>query len=86
MSPTPRDGPLLPVVAALDALEAGDVRLATAILLGAIEGDSPRVLRFQCECGQRFEWPGQLEEHRRWSCAPGWTRKFSDLPPRERLA
>lgn len=59
----------LAIVAALEALEAGDVDLCTAILLGAVEGDQPRVLRFWCECGQRFQWPGELQDHQRWSCA-----------------
>jgi hypothetical protein len=51
------------IVAALEALGAGDVPEATAILLGTLE-DGPTERRFACECGARFEWPGLLDRHR----------------------
>ena len=53
------------IAAALDALEAGNQSEATAILLNALE-DGRAELTHRCECGDRFEWPGQLEEHRRF--------------------
>jgi predicted ABC-type transport system involved in lysophospholipase L1 biosynthesis ATPase subunit len=60
------DAALLPVVAALEALEAGDVRLATAILLGAVE-TGETVARCRCQfCGDVFEWPGLLDHHVRF--------------------
>jgi hypothetical protein len=53
----------LTITAALEALEAGDVRHAEAILLGALE-DGPTERGGKCpECGLGFEWPGQLDEH-----------------------
>ena len=53
----------LAIVAALEALEAGDVRYAEAVLLGALE-DGPGERGCKCpECGLGFEWPGQLHEH-----------------------
>ncbi len=52
------------IAAALEALGAGDQREATAILLGAIESDGSPDLPYRCECGDRFQWPGQLAEHR----------------------
>lgn len=62
------DSAALPLVAALESLEAGDVDLAVAILLGALE-DGPRRLRVSCpNCGRGFEWPGQLDEHLRFDC------------------
>jgi hypothetical protein len=51
------------IVAALEALEAGDLAEAEAILLGALE-DGPSARRYQCPvCPLRLEWPGQLEDH-----------------------
>jgi hypothetical protein len=53
----------LAIVAALEALESGDQRLATDILLSALE-DGPTALTFPCRtCGQRFEWPGLRDAH-----------------------
>jgi hypothetical protein len=55
---------MLAVVAALEALEAGDQALAREILLGALE-DGPSERRFTCpDCSASFEWPGLLEQHR----------------------
>jgi predicted ABC-type transport system involved in lysophospholipase L1 biosynthesis ATPase subunit len=70
------DAALLPVVAALEALEAGDVRLATAILLGAVEAGET-VARCRCWCGAVFEWPGLLDHHVRFA--------HPDLPEEEEL-
>lgn len=53
----------LTIVVALEALEAGDVRLAVDVLLDALEGRH-RGPRFACDCGQVFEWPGLREAHR----------------------
>jgi hypothetical protein len=53
----------LAVVAALEALEAGDVALAEAILLAAREDGPSRPHRVCPECGLRFDWPGQREAH-----------------------
>lgn len=58
----------LPIIAALDALEAGDQDLAVAILLEALEDASapPSGARtFSCpECRVDYEFPGLLEQHR----------------------
>ena len=52
------------LVAALEALEVGDVRLATELLLDALEGNAPFVERaWCCACGRGFEWPGLAEAH-----------------------
>jgi hypothetical protein len=53
----------LAIVAALDALEAGDPRLAEEILLATREdGDTER--RFWClACGTAFRWPGLRDAH-----------------------
>lgn len=51
------------IISALEALEVGDQRLATEILLGAIE-DGPAERPHVCECGFAAEWPGLLEAHR----------------------
>lgn len=54
----------LAITAALEALEAGDVRHAEAVLLGALE-DGPTERGCRCpECGLRFRWPGERDEHR----------------------
>lgn len=54
----------LAVVAALEALEVGDVVLAIEILLGALD-DYPRPVGVHCpDCHRRFDWPGLLDEHR----------------------
>jgi hypothetical protein len=53
----------LAVVAALEALEVGDVEAATRILLDAVE-DGPRPDGVRCDgCGQRFDWPGLRDAH-----------------------
>jgi hypothetical protein len=53
----------LAVSATLEALEAGDVRYAQAVLLGALE-DGPTERGCKCpDCGLGFEWPGQRDEH-----------------------
>jgi hypothetical protein len=59
------------VIAASEALEVGDVELARTILhdletdLSACGGV---VLRFACrKCGRRFQWPGEREDHERFS-------------------
>jgi len=53
----------LAIVAALEALEAGDVRSCEAILHGALE-DGPTVRKHRCSCGSSYEWPGLLDAHR----------------------
>jgi hypothetical protein len=69
----------LAIVAALEALEAGDLRLLEGILLGALEDDvheswapgsnatsTSTRSRASCECstcGQTFEWPGLRDKH-----------------------
>jgi hypothetical protein len=55
------------IIRALDAHEFGDHRQADAILLAALEDvDVPR--RQVCpECGLRFCWPGELDDHLRVS-------------------
>ena len=55
------------IIRALDALEVGNEREAEAILLAALEDvDVPR--RYECpKCGLRVCWPGELDEHLRWS-------------------
>ncbi len=51
------------IVAALEALEAGNLGELEAILLGALE-DGPRERRFRCPvCGLGLEWPGLVEAH-----------------------
>jgi predicted ABC-type transport system involved in lysophospholipase L1 biosynthesis ATPase subunit len=55
--------PRLAIVAALEAIEAGDIALAVEILLSALE-DGARELRSRCPvCGQAFEWPGLRDAH-----------------------
>jgi len=57
----------LALVAALEALEVGDVSHATEILLGALE-DGPTARACRCPvCGLGFEWPGLLDHHLRFS-------------------
>jgi len=57
----------LAIVAALEALEAGDQAYAVEILLGALE-DGPSDRPYVCEaCGLGFQWPGQLDHHQRFS-------------------
>jgi hypothetical protein len=53
----------LAIVAALEALDAGDTRYAVEILLGALEdGDTWKPCR--CACGVGYRWPGELDAHR----------------------
>ncbi len=53
------------IVAALEALEAGSLREAEAILLGVLE-DGSSARGCQCPvCRLRLEWPGRVEEHLR---------------------
>jgi hypothetical protein len=61
--PVEARNPWVAIVAAVEALEAGDVDYAVAILLGALE-DGPAERRHICrECGTGFEWPGLLVQH-----------------------
>jgi hypothetical protein len=59
----------LAIVSALEALEAGDTRLAVDILLGALEelDDGPASggrRRAVCpHCRVAFRWPGLLDQH-----------------------
>ena len=54
----------LAIVAALEALDAGDVDYCAAILQGALE-DAHSERCYPCPvCGDRFEWPGLLTAHR----------------------
>jgi hypothetical protein len=60
------------IVGALEALAAGNVRLAESILLGALEEAEDRIVvgrgRHRCaDCGAVFDWPGELDHHRSWS-------------------
>jgi len=51
------------IVAALGALEAGDLLAVETILLGALEdGSSERPHRCVL-CGSSYRWPGELERH-----------------------
>jgi hypothetical protein len=52
-----------------DALEVGDYYLAGAIIQGLLDDvDAPLELPYQCRtCGLRFEWPGQLDDHERFT-------------------
>ena len=51
------------IIRALDALELGDSREATEVLLSALE-DGPSARRYPCsECGLGFEWPELRAEH-----------------------
>jgi hypothetical protein len=53
----------LAVVAALEALEVGDIDYCAAILLGALE-DVERPVGVRCKtCGHRADWPGLLDTH-----------------------
>jgi hypothetical protein len=52
------------IVAALEALEAGDVAEATRVLLDAVQEPVAGPQRFACPtCGLAFQWPGELEAH-----------------------
>jgi len=51
------------LLAALDALETGDVAEAAAVLLDELQEPPSGPWRFACGCGNRFEFPGQLEDH-----------------------
>lgn len=63
----------LALVAALEALEVGDQRLAVDILLAAIEDDGERVERVRCDaCGLGFTWPGLRAAHRAGGCPAAW--------------
>jgi hypothetical protein len=56
------------IYSAIEALEAGDVRLCETILAGALEDASPVARRYGCPlCGAAFEWPGLLDDHRRFT-------------------
>jgi hypothetical protein len=61
-------GNRLAIIAALDALEAGDQDLVVEILLDALEEDgaaAPGAQTYSCpECRVDYEWPGLLERHR----------------------
>ncbi|MDQ5821691.1 MAG: hypothetical protein M3540_09635 [Actinomycetota bacterium] len=53
----------LAIVAALEALEAGDVPLCEAILLGALD-DGPTERPISCPyCPATFAWPGLRDTH-----------------------
>jgi hypothetical protein len=55
------------IVRALEALEVGDQWEACEILLAALE-DVVLPRRFNCRiCGLRFTWPGELDDHLRFS-------------------
>jgi hypothetical protein len=61
--PADARNPWLAITAALEALEAGDVDYAVAILLGALE-DGPAERLHVCRvCSAAFEWPGLLVQH-----------------------
>jgi len=56
------------LVAALEALDAGEVAEATAIMLGALEdldfAQARRRHRYHCPyCPADYHWPGELERH-----------------------
>jgi hypothetical protein len=51
------------IVAALEALEAGDVELCEAILLDAREDGLSRREHVCPECGLHFDYPGQRAGH-----------------------
>ena len=56
---------LAAVTAALDALEAGDRRLAEAILFGDPEDAKQTATRSCPQCGLDCQWPGRLADHLR---------------------
>jgi hypothetical protein len=53
--------------AALDALEAGDVREAAAILRSALATDRRRRRAVCSVCGLVFRWPGDRDHHIQFS-------------------
>jgi hypothetical protein len=56
----------LAIVAALEALEAGDRDYAESILLSTLEDEHREQRRRRCpECGLDCLWPGRLADHRR---------------------
>jgi hypothetical protein len=56
--------PATALVAALDALEVGDQREATLILLAVLHEDGDTVHRSRCPfCSWTGEWPGLLDAH-----------------------
>lgn len=56
----------LAIVAAVEALEAGDTRLAVEVLLDALEESDRPAKRHACpRCGVPFAWPGQVDAHLR---------------------
>ena len=60
-------GNRLPIIAALDALEAGDQDLAVSILLDALDGAAtPSGARTHTcpDCQVDYEFPGLLDQHR----------------------
>jgi hypothetical protein len=64
------------IVAALEALDAGDVAEATAILLGALEeldfARARKRRRYHCPyCPADYRWPGELERHLLLVCGRG---------------
>jgi hypothetical protein len=53
----------LAIVAALEACEVSDYRLAVEILLGALEDVGPSPVLLCPKCGIDCHWPGRLEAH-----------------------
>jgi hypothetical protein len=63
----------LALIAALEAIEAGDTEHATGILLAELEDDdagSRDRNRVRCACGATFEWPGQRDDHQLSGACP----------------
>ncbi len=60
-------GTLARVIAAAEALEAGDIG-ETSALLSDLEHDLSRTCgtprRLTCSCGESFRWAGELDRHR----------------------
>ena len=52
------------ILAAREAVEAGDYPFALDLLIDLERELAPRISRCRCECGRKFEWPGLLEAHR----------------------
>jgi hypothetical protein len=54
------------IIAAIEAIAAGDIAEAKTILSGALE-DGTITRPYPCPiCGLRFCWPGELDHHQRF--------------------
>ena len=60
----------LRVIAAREAVEAGDCDLALAVLLEVEREVAAVVIRARCACGFTAEWPGLVDRHRYAGACP----------------